>query len=207
MIISMINRYMLHKWRQKWSDDFVTFCRAFSQPINPRWARGGDLALAHATKPSGSNRALRRREKICKLRLEDVNENIRKAIEDFLNGTLALPPALSNIEKKRVSNWASASLKSVLRKYPWGADVDGNWFLEDKELEDGEVIVVTSRGFESALSEVTNVPVDYALTQDTKADDKLLPGNMSLRLLRAYSDNDLIYEIFRRLNAKENNVS
>lgn len=140
MMWAMVNRYLLHKWRDKWADDFIKFLQAFSQPINPRWRKGGDLALKNANKRSGSRAALRRREKICALLPDDIPETVWNAVDDFAIGCLPLPAAVTALDRPRISNWAAA-LKSIQKKYPQGIEIQGNWFLEDDELESGNVVI------------------------------------------------------------------
>ena len=62
----MINRYMLHPGNRYWKS-FRYMLRRFSQPINPRWMRGGDLARKNKDSPMCSEKRLDRREKLCSL--------------------------------------------------------------------------------------------------------------------------------------------
>lgn len=139
MLWSMANRWFLHPGRPKWGT-FERMVRLFSQPINPRWQRGGDKAIEYAGTKYASESRLRRREKICNLTSAHIPDTIYDAVIDFSNGVLFPPPILCHIGgKSRISNWAS--LKSTPRKYPWGTRIEGDWFFEDKELVDGCVVI------------------------------------------------------------------
>lgn len=126
MVCTMINRYLLHKWRDRWADDFTDFIRAFSQPINPRWLAGGDLAEKNKGKSSASPRRLARRAKICALTLKDIPNNVVSAVNETYLGICGY-----NIP---YTNWA-ASTSSIRNKYPEGKEIQGNWFIIDKEIE------------------------------------------------------------------------
>jgi len=139
MLWSMVNRWFLHPGQKHWPT-FQYMVRRFSQPINPRWQRDGDKAIEYAGTKFASESRLRRREKICKLTMEDIPELIYDAVMDFSHGALFLPPQVTEIDKPRISNWAS--LPSTPRKYPHGIDIDGDWFFEDRELVDGRVFIV-----------------------------------------------------------------
>lgn len=132
---AIVNRWFLWPGARHYSN-FVDMMRAFSQPINPRWGRGGDLAIK-AQEAYCHPGKLKRRERICSMQFKDIPKPIRENVELFAKGEL-LGPEL-NIEKQRISNWASLKLTST--KYPWGVDIDGDWFFEDENLRDGEVVV------------------------------------------------------------------
>jgi len=152
MCWSMVNRFTLHPGRRVWPN-FIYMVRRFSQPINPRWQRGGDLAIL-ATK---SNSAYRRslvtekklghREKICNLKEEDIPSQIRNAVKLFQAGELFPPDCLVNLKDGRISNWANNP--DTRSKFPHGIAIGSNpnpkkknWFFADKVLIDGFVKVV-----------------------------------------------------------------
>lgn len=138
LLWAIVNRWFLWKPALLFPT-FVSMVRAFSQPINPRWMTGGDLARKWAGKDPASVSRLRRRARICKMTEDDMPVTIRRAVEMFANGVLFPPNVLSTLEKPRISNWAS--LNSTPRKFPWGVDVSGDWFFEDRGLRDGFVSV------------------------------------------------------------------
>jgi hypothetical protein len=39
--------------------------------------------------------------------------------------------------RNRLSNWASYD--GVRQRYPWGVEIEGEWFLEDRPMRDGDV--------------------------------------------------------------------
>lgn len=134
MVWALVNRHLLHKWRGKWPIDFGEFARNFSQPINPRWQYGGDLATKHKSSES----RLKRRARICNLAWDEIPENIQRVVMYLGHGILPPPLCVIELEKNRISNWA-ASTSSLRKKYPHGVSIGGNWFFEDAELEDGSV--------------------------------------------------------------------
>lgn len=155
MIFAMINRYLLHPGRQHWST-FLYMLRAFSQPINPRWMRGGDLAEKNKNKDSCSKSRLDRREYICQMPWDKIPLSIICAVEAAKNGSLdeCLPEL--KIKKTRLSNWAATSTWMKIR-YPHGVNIDGNWFLEDKELSEGGVWFLKPKKLsEGEIAVITN---------------------------------------------------
>lgn len=142
-IYAMLNRYLLHPGKKHWPT-FTKMLRLFSQPINPRWMRGGDLAKKNKGKPSCSKARLDRRERVCALTWEEIPLPIQYAVEAAKVGELErYLEVLDKVKKKRLSNWAAATLWMKVR-YPQGINIDGNWFLEDKELKSG--LVTTQDG-------------------------------------------------------------
>jgi hypothetical protein len=142
MLWALMNRFLLHPARNKWPT-FLYLMRRFSQPINPRWQRGGDLAKKFAGKPASHPLRLSRRERICKMSWSAIPDQIIKAVTDFQYGELPPPGALKSMDKPRISNWASH--KGLSKKYPWGVSFEGgsqpDWFFEDQRLRKGKVIV------------------------------------------------------------------
>lgn len=140
LLHSLLNRYLLHKWREAWKKNFIGFVRAFSQPINPRWQTGGDLANQHVNKKSGSPAALRRRKRICSLSIDKIPGVIEDAVIDFIHGALELPEIITRLERPRISNWA-ATTRHLKKSYPQGVEIGDNWFLEDDQLEEGDIVI------------------------------------------------------------------
>lgn len=141
MLWAMMNRWNLWPGRKKFGS-LLQLIRAFSQPINPRWQAGGDLALKYKDKDAGSPARLKRRAAICSLTLKEMEKKapqIVEAVKEFQNGTLFPPDILTELTMPRISNWAS--LPSTPRKNPQGLDIDGDWFFEDKTLIPGFVKV------------------------------------------------------------------
>ncbi len=138
LLCAIVNRWFLWPGSQKYST-FVSMMRAFSQPINPRWMTGGDLARKYFGRDAASKERLARRAFICGLGWADIPwRNIRSAVSLFADGELPYPAAASKLEKPRISNWAS--LPSTPTKYLWGVDIAGDWFFEDENLIPGAVV-------------------------------------------------------------------
>lgn len=142
---AIINRWFL--WPgARWYPTFILMMRAFSQPINPRWMTGGDLAKKWVGRKAASKERLARRAWVCSRKKHQIPRIIRNAVENVARGKLSYPVALRNLERRRISNWAS--LPSTPTKHPWGADVDGDWFFEDNNLRDGKVTIYFDKGEE-----------------------------------------------------------
>jgi hypothetical protein len=131
MLWALMNRWFLHPARRHWPT-FLYLMRRFSQPINPRWQKGGDLARKYRNKPAGSPARLRRRARICALTWDDIPEQILFAVEWFRLGIMPPTDKLLELDHPRISNWAS--YPGLLERYPWGIDIDGDWFFEDVRL-------------------------------------------------------------------------
>ncbi len=138
MLWALMRRFMLHPARRHWGT-YTFLMRRFSQPINPRWMRGGDLAKKWAGTKYCTERKLNRREKISTMPWWKIPKRIRTAVIDFSNGTLEEPYKILMLDRPRVTNWAS--LKSLPTKYPHGVNIGGDWFFEDDDLIKGDVIV------------------------------------------------------------------
>lgn len=136
MMWAMVNRWFLHPGRKHWPT-FLYMVRRFSQPINPRWQKGGDLAKRYAKTDAASPARLRRRAYISSMPAAKVPEKIRAVVKDFCDGLIPYPETRDN---QIVTNWAS--LKSTPKKYHWGFDVDGDWFFEDRNIKEGYIRVL-----------------------------------------------------------------
>ena len=134
LIVAIINRWFLWKGSRKYPT-FISMMRAFSQPINPRWMTGGDLARKYIGRIAASKQRLARRAQICAM------TKFPRSINDIVDSTMDVGTV--NCYDQRISNWAS--LKSTPKKYPWGIDIDGDWFFEDKNLIDGVVCCTNSQ--------------------------------------------------------------
>jgi hypothetical protein len=138
LISTLINRYLLHKWRDKWPTNFVAFMRNFSQPINPRWARGGDMSQ------SSTEAALRRREYICELTEQEIPGEIRALVGQFRGDA---EPYYQHSHRSSDDppsvfvNWAQDT-PALRKKYPEGESIGGNWFIVEPSLTEGTVSVV-----------------------------------------------------------------
>jgi len=144
MLWAMLNRWFLHPGRRHWPT-FLDMIRRFSQPINPDWQRGGRLAKKHAGTIHCTRGKLTRRELICSLDWDSPALNhVAEYIVDFQLGILEPPEELFDLDKPRISNWAS--YKGLPDKYPWGISFEKNkrkrfnWFFEDKRLIAGHVV-------------------------------------------------------------------
>ena len=109
--------------------------RAFSQPINPRWMTGGDLAKKYIGRSAASAEKLARRAEMCALNWAEIHWNIRRAVRDVADGVSTYPFSGA---RSRVSNWAS--LKKTPEKNPLGRYYGGDWMFEDSNLRPGHVI-------------------------------------------------------------------
>lgn len=134
---AIVNRWFLWPGARHYMT-FVGMMRRFSQPINPRWMTGGDLARKFAGRDSTSAARLKRRARCCAMTLDDIPMRIRYAVEMFAEGLTKV--TVHDTNKGRLSNWAS--LPSTPTRYPWGIDVDGDWFFEDANLRPGSVEIV-----------------------------------------------------------------
>lgn len=137
MLWAMTNRWFMWKGA-RFYPSFLSMVRAFSQPINPRWMTGGDLARKYIGRSEASASRLARRAAVCAM--TEFKEPIRKAVIELMEGILPYPEPFLDMEFGRVTNWAS--LPSTPKKYPWGINIDGDWFFEDRNLRDKVVIVV-----------------------------------------------------------------
>lgn len=118
--------------------------RAFSQPINPKWRADGEFCRiggkGYGTDACSPQRTARR-QRIATTKWDDIPGNIRDAVERFSRGELPKPLtelALPN-GRNRLNNWASYA--GVRQRFPWGVEIDGEWFLEDRPMRDGDVTV------------------------------------------------------------------
>jgi len=141
MLWALMRRWMLWDKKRRYSS-YLSLMRAFSQPINPRWQMGGDLAYKFRKKDAGSPARLARRRRICRINwtdLEEFKNPLVSAVRNFRDGKLFPPDDLVDCAHPRITNWAS--LPSTPKKYPWGMDVDGDWFFEDQRILKGIVEV------------------------------------------------------------------
>ncbi len=142
MLWAIMNRWILHSSRKSWPS-YLYLLRRFSQPINPRWQEGGDLAAKYAGTEHSTPARIKRRAQICSLKWSDIPDPIVQTVKSFQAGTLPPPAALKKLEKPRISNWASH--KGLAAKYPWGTSFEKSaqpdWFFEDNNLITGTVVV------------------------------------------------------------------
>ena len=136
LIATVINRYLLHKYWRAWKD-FVVFLRAFSQPINPRWAQGGDLVLKQLKRAKTDKakqdiqKRIARRERIIKTDWAGVPRGVSDAIEEYRQ------PGYKEQLAVRTINFASYKGVDKKNKGFW---YDGNYFIVDPKMtEEGEV--------------------------------------------------------------------
>lgn len=91
---------MLRGWMISGTPTFAAWLRGFSQPINPRWLRGGDLATAHAAALARGERqgqegatsaaAYARRERFQSMPWAAMPAALRADVLGVLNGTLSV---------------------------------------------------------------------------------------------------------------------
>lgn len=134
---TMINRFILHPGNKSWPS-FQYMLRHFSQPINPRWARGGDLALKNPKQ--ATEKHLERREFFTNLTWDQIPRAIQVILGAFVTGFPGTPQEIVELEKRRISNFAAVSPR-MKKKYPHGVNIGGNWYFEDKRLRTGVVAI------------------------------------------------------------------
>ncbi|MCP4602367.1 MAG: peptidoglycan-binding protein [Proteobacteria bacterium] len=142
MMWSLMNRWMLHPARRHWPT-YLYLMRRFSQPINPRWQKGGDLARRYEGTKYCTPAKLKRRAHISSLTWEQIPQRIAEVIRAFQAGTNPPPTKLFELDKPRISNWASH--KNLAKKYPWGIQFENSklpdWFFQDQNLIAGNVTI------------------------------------------------------------------
>lgn len=117
----------------------------FSQPVNPIWRRDGWKCKPggpYYGKPECREELLAYRDKMYREPWERLSATIRKAVEDFARGALPPPMFEQNLpaSRRRITNWASYA--GIEEKYPQGIRFEGEWFLQDANILDGEVEIV-----------------------------------------------------------------
>jgi hypothetical protein len=118
---------------------------AFSQPIKPDWMADGKFCREggkyHDT-DACSDARLAKRERYSKLPWEKIPTQIAGYTLAFGMGLL-YAPKITEIKQVRISNWAS--YPGVEKKFPWGIDIAGNWFFEDRNLLDGDIKILVQQ--------------------------------------------------------------
>ncbi len=82
MLWAVMNRWILHRARRYWPT-YQYLMRRFSQPINPRWQKDGDLARKYAGTKYCTPARLRRRVKISSLTWDEIPDQIAPHLDDF----------------------------------------------------------------------------------------------------------------------------
>jgi hypothetical protein len=128
---SMMNRYLLATVQDNWQT-FTQLLRAFCQPINPKWARGGAKCPTESYDKSDPCYVgkLDRRARMASLPWEKIDLNIRNLVESFAAGNILIPDKVLELPAWRISNWAAYRVDSSKRA---GDDINigDNWFFED----------------------------------------------------------------------------
>ena len=132
----LINRYLLHPGTTRWPS-FVYMLRHFSQPINPRWMRGGDKAESNKYKDTKwtTKRRLDKRERLCKKPWASISKRVRVALAELLAGRILPPPECYRppMIPQKITNFAKNTASRRLY-YPHGFNVGGNWYFEDAAI-------------------------------------------------------------------------
>jgi hypothetical protein len=154
---SMMNRFLLVKGQEAWPT-FTSLLRNYSQPINPKWARGGaKCPVASLSKDDlCSEDALQRRARITGLAWQNINIAIRNFVESFAEGNVTMPDAVLRLPYWRITDFAAFHRKEYTDR-EIGFDLNGivtdkdarhtNWFFEIKGILDCEVHVVRADRF------------------------------------------------------------
>lgn len=164
MLWAMANRLLLTNIKYPNTNrppEYWELWRMFSQPINPRWdglpgnepgtqkdfcAPGGKW---HGTKFC-AEKLLERREYYSNASWDQIPPNVIQWVRKFQYGLLFPPDAFATrTNRPRISNWAAkwlkkeqgGVLKPIYDVYPWGLQLDGEWFFEDDYLKSGSVSV------------------------------------------------------------------
>lgn len=148
IMYAILNRYLLHPAVPKWvnmavkygaipkkGDPYIGVLRMFSQPVNPRWALGGDKAIKYRGTKFATPARLGRRARISNLDWAEIPQKIQNAVRDFAAVDIEVPSRVKALPKNRVSDWAS--LPSTPKRFPWGIGFRKNWFFENRALLPG----------------------------------------------------------------------
>jgi hypothetical protein len=137
---AMINRFLLSPAQANWKT-LTELLRAFCQPINPKWARGGSICANPSPKEAKycTENLYQRREHIATLPWEKINQGIRDTVTAFAKGSVFLPNKVLELAHWRLSNWAAYRVKQPLGYED--VNVGDNWFFEDARLLPCEVHV------------------------------------------------------------------
>lgn len=121
----------------------VAVMRMFSQPINPRWAPGGDKIKKYAGNPLASPARQKWRALLQRLDYGAIPSRITRPVEWFCTGALPLPQSVMSLERSRISDWGSvAVMRTLPQRHPHGIDIAGNWYFENRGLLDDTVEVL-----------------------------------------------------------------
>lgn len=164
MMWAMANRLLLTNVTLPGTEsapEYWELWRMFSQPINPRWdglpgnepgtqkdfcAPGGKW---YGTKFC-TEKLLERREKYSTMDWDGIPPNVILWVRQFQHGLLFPPDAFAaKTNRSRISNWSAKWLKKdvdgvltpIYEVFPWGLQLDGEWFFEDPYLKSGVVTV------------------------------------------------------------------
>lgn len=138
---AMINRFLLSPGQSAWPT-FTSLLRAFCQPINPKWARGGAICSMPTTTQAKycNEKMYQRRERITTMPWSEINQGIRDVVESFAAGSVFLPDKVLELGHWRLSNWAAYRVKQSFGYKD--INIGDNWFFEDANLLPCEVHVV-----------------------------------------------------------------
>lgn len=149
---SMMNRFLLTKGQDVWPT-FANLLRNYSQPINPKWYRGGSICAnpSKVQAPACNDKAYQHREYISNLRWQDIDRGIRDFVEAFAEGNVTLPDSVLSLPYWRITDFAAFHRKEYADR-EIGFNSNGrvfdkntkltNWFFEIKGILDCEVHVV-----------------------------------------------------------------
>jgi hypothetical protein len=141
---AMINRFLLSPGQKTWST-LTELLRAFCQPINPTWARGGSKCNPPASEAAAAlctEKHFQRRERISSLPWNAIDADIRTLVDAFAAGAVFMPEKVLELNHHRLSNWAAYRVKQPLGYSD--INVGDNWFFEDKNLLPCDVKVITA---------------------------------------------------------------
>lgn len=184
--VVLVRRWMTRSTRLSLTD----FARAFSQPINPRWSRGGDLVGAEIARADAQGRAvieqqLMRRAQISARPWSDCSQAARDAVAKTCAGELVLPFAcdwgapslyrshglstgsmqqrLQTAYQAVISRETARGRRSPRYEHLAGSSVTGNVFSSDATSQGAEIAIRGTGALPSGGADSNRWPALLAL--------------------------------------------
>jgi len=149
MLWALINRCLLHPYFSKHKYSYGKMWIRFSQPINPAWTRDGKFCRPggryHGSKYCTEPK-LKRRDIMRSKNWSDFSPLLTESLQKAQDGILFPPDQwATDTQKGRISNWSAITERRgglpIANRYPWGVQIGGEWFFEDKALLPGDVSI------------------------------------------------------------------